>query len=118
MSQDKREKGLDIIGKLWGEELAKNPPPFPEPLNEYSIEHLFGTVWANDDMSLPDRSLATCTMLIALNRQEEMKVHFVAAKNLGVERGKLIAIIAQAAHYAGWPNAVTAGRIIAEVWPE
>ena len=57
-------------------------------------------------------------MLFALNRPEEMQLHFRGAKNVGVEREKLVGIIAHGAHYAGWPNAMAALRVLNEVWPE
>ncbi|MED5359615.1 MAG: carboxymuconolactone decarboxylase family protein, partial [Pseudomonadota bacterium] len=41
-----------------------------------------------------------------------------AAKELGVPRVKLEAMIIHAAHYAGWPVAASAFRTLAEVWPE
>ena len=57
-----------------------------------------------DDLTLQERSLATCTMLFALNRPEEMRIHFTGAKNIGVERSKLVGVIAHGARWGG--NAV------------
>ena len=117
MSDDRREKGQAMIAKLFGPPSGRGNPQ-PEPLASYTVEHLFGDVWQKDHLTLPERSLATCTMLIALNRPEEMKVHFTGAKNVGVDRTKLVGVIAHAAHYAGWPNSMAALRALNEVWPE
>ena len=117
MSDDRREKGLATMARLFGPPSGGGTAQ-PEPLGRYTVEHLFGDVWQQDDLTLQERSLATCTMLIALNRPEEMKVHFRGAKNIGVDRGKLVGVIAHAAHYAGWPNSMAALRVINEVWPE
>jgi 4-carboxymuconolactone decarboxylase len=115
--EEKRAKGLATIQQLFGPPSGEGPPQ-PMPLQRYTIEHLFGDVWQQDDLTLPERSLATCTILIALNRPEEMRVHFAGAKNVGVERAKLAGVIAHAAHYAGWPNAMAALRALNDVWPE
>ena len=117
MSEESRKKGMETIGKLFG------APPSdgldqPQPLERYTVEHLFGDVWQQDDLTLQERSLATCTMLFALNRPEEMRIHFAGAKNVGVDRTKLLGVIAHGAHYAGWPNAMAALRVLNQVWPE
>ncbi|MCH9673550.1 MAG: carboxymuconolactone decarboxylase family protein, partial [Gammaproteobacteria bacterium] len=75
-------------------------------------------VWQGEELSTQERSLITCSMLVALNREAEQRIHFRAAKNLGLEREKIEGMITHAAHYAGWPVAASAFRVLAEVWPE
>ena len=118
--QEKREKGIAFFKKLT--EGAANPPSLskgamPEKFTNYTLEHLFGDVWQGEELSLGQRSMITCTILVALNREAEQRIHFPGAKNLGVEREQLEAMITHAAHYAGWPVAASAYRVLAEVWP-
>ena len=113
---DKREKGTDLLSNLF--EGAPTGGRLPKALMDYTLEHLFGDVWQQDDLTLQERSLTTCTILIALGREAEQRLHFVGAKNLGVPREKLEAVITHAAHYAGWPVAVSASRVLTEVWPD
>lgn len=118
--QEKREKGIAFFKKLT--EGAANPPSLsqganPEKFVNYTLEHLFGDVWQGDELSLEQRSMITCTILVALNREAEQRIHFPGAKNLGVKREQLEAMITHAAHYAGWPVAASAYRVLAEVWP-
>ena len=118
--QEKREKGIAFFKKLT--EDAANPPSLskgamPEKFVNYTLEHLFGDVWQGDELSLEQRSMITCTILVALNREAEQRIHFPGAKNLGVKREQLEAMITHAAHYAGWPVAASAYRVLAEVWP-
>lgn len=115
--ETKRQKGIELIGKLFGPPTGGGATQ-PDPFRRYTVEHLFGDVWQQDDLELKERSLATCTLLIALNRHEEQKLHFTGAKNIGVDRSKLVGVITHAAHYAGWPSAVGALRVLNEVWPE
>ena len=113
---DKREKGMAMVGKLL-EGTGAGGIPLPEKFSSYTIEHLFGDLWQGDDLALADRSFATCVTLIALNRESEQKLHFVGARNVGIPREKLEAAITHVAHYAGWPVAMTAFRVLNEVWP-
>lgn len=59
----------------------------------------------------------TSAMLIALNREAEQRLHFVAARNLGIGRKQLEALITHEAYSAGWPCAVGSARVLNEVWP-
>ena len=49
---------------------------------------------------------------------EPSRLHFRGARNLGIERSKIEAMITHVAHYAGWPVAVSALRVLGEVWDE
>lgn len=115
-SAEKQAKGMQLIGKLLAGTGAGGTP-LPEKFTKYTVEHLFGTVWQGDELSLQDRSFITCVTLIALNREAEMRLHFVGAKNVGVPRAKLEAAITHIVHYAGWPVGMTALKVLDEVWP-
>ncbi len=119
-NEEKRNKGIAFFKKL----VAGQDGPasavraaVPEKFTNYTMEHLFGDVWQGEELSLEQRSLITCTILVALNREAEQRIHFPGARNLGVERETLEAMIVHAAHYAGWPCAASAFRVLSEVWP-
>ena len=109
--------GIDLIRRLF-EGVDTDAVAMPEKLREYTLRHVFGDVWQQEGMTLEQRSLVTCTLLVALNREAEQRLHFQAARNLGIPRETLAAMITHAAHYAGWPSAVGASQVLAEVWPE
>tara|TARA_Y100001934_G_C11935635_1_gene577820 strand:+ start:273 stop:641 length:369 start_codon:yes stop_codon:yes gene_type:complete len=113
---DRREKGKALARRI----LKDGPPPFrvPKKFQKYTLENVFGDLWQDEDLELWERSLVTCTILVALNREGEQRIHLKAAKELGVPRRKLEAMIIHAAHYAGWPVAASAFRNLDEVWPE
>lgn len=113
---DKQAKGMQLIGKLLAGTGAGGMP-LPEKFTKYTVEHLFGDVWQGEELSLQERSFITCVTLIALNREAEMRLHFVGAKNVGVPREKLEAAITHIVHYAGWPVGMTALKVLNEVWP-
>ncbi|MBQ0721104.1 MAG: carboxymuconolactone decarboxylase family protein [Gammaproteobacteria bacterium] len=119
-NEKKREKGIEFFNKLVAGQdkpISLTKGAMPEKFVDYTLEHLFGDVWQGEELSLQQRSLITCTILVALNREAEQRIHFPGAKNLGLEREQLEAMITHAAHYAGWPVAASAFRVLAEVWP-
>ena len=116
MDNTKRERGTALVQRLF-EGAKGGGGRMPAALADYTSEHLFGDVWQQEDLTLEERSLITCTILVALYRENEQHVHFVGAKNLGIPRAKIEAMITHAAHYAGWPCAATASKVLNEVWP-
>lgn len=120
MTESKRDKGKALLRQIMANAPAGAGPAgrMPTKFVDYNLEHLFGDLWQGDDLALTERSLVTCTILVSLNREAEQRIHFNAARNLGVEREKLEGMIIHAAHYAGWPCAASAFRVLNEVWPE
>jgi 4-carboxymuconolactone decarboxylase len=107
---------MALVGRLLGADAGRTTPMSDE-FRRFTIEHLFGDVWQGEGLALEERSLVTCTVLVALAREHEQRLHFRGAKNLGIPRRKIEAMITHVAHYAGWPVAVTAFRVLDEVWP-
>ncbi len=115
--EERREKGVKFIRELFAG-IDTAGLPMPDKLRDYTLRHVFGDLWQQEGLSLKERSLVTCSILVALNHTEEQRLHFQAARNLGIPRTAITAMITHAAHYAGWPNAVGASRILSEVWAE
>jgi 4-carboxymuconolactone decarboxylase len=115
-SNERLQKGIALVGRLLGND-AGRAVPMSDEFRRFTIEHLFGDVWQGEGLALEERSLLTCTVLVALAREPEQRLHFRGAKNLGIPREKIEAMIAHVAHYAGWPVAVGAFRVLEEVWP-
>jgi 4-carboxymuconolactone decarboxylase len=113
--KSKAEKGMEIVGKLFGTGGGGGGVKIPPEFNRVSIEHLFGDIWNQPGLSLEERSLVTCTVLVATGREAEQRIHFRGARNLGIPREKLEAMITHVAHYAGWPLGVGAHRVLDEV---
>lgn len=118
MGDVERERGQQLLADLMGTRSGgdEDVVPWPAEFSRYSIEHLFGDVWQGPDLALPERSMITCSVLVALGRDEEQRTHFRIARNLGISRTKLEAMITHVAHYAGWPVASSALRILDDVW--
>jgi len=68
---------------------------------------LFGDVWKRPPLSQRDKSLITVTVLVALNRIEQVEFHLKKAFENGLTKEELVAAITHIAFYAGWPTAAS-----------
>ena len=110
-----RKKGLEILKKM---DLLKNDEtPVSKDLLKQIIDMLYGTIWSRtEQLSLQERSMITLTVLVALNRENELKSHLRGAKNLGITKEKIEEMILHVAHYSGFPTAVSASQLLNKVW--
>jgi len=79
---------------------------------------LFGDVWERPGLSKRDRSLITVAALVALYRPEQLKGHTERALANGVTREEISELITHLAFYAGWPSAMSAARVVKQVFEE
>jgi 4-carboxymuconolactone decarboxylase len=112
-----KELGEALVARLFA---GLNQPAahLPDDLKRYTFEHLFGDVWQGSELELSERSIITCAVLVALGKDHEQRYHFRGARNLGISKPKIEAMITHIAHYAGWPAAFGAIRTLNEVWTE
>ena len=90
---------------------------FAPEFAHFNDDILFGENWNNEDIDLKTRSLITVTALIAQGMTDSsLKFHILNAKNYGVSRKEMAAVITHVAFYAGWPKAWAAFRLAKEVY--
>ncbi len=87
-------------------------------LIELSETVLYGDVWERPGLSKRDRSLITVAALTAMYRTDQLPGHIERALANGVTREEVGELITHMAFYAGWPAAMTAGRIAKKVFDE
>src|SRR5881296_1223705 len=85
-------------------------------LAEISDQVIYGDVWERPGLSKRDRSLITVATLLALGRSDQLPGHLERALGNGVTRDEIGEVITHLAFYAGWPAAMTAGRIARKVF--
>lgn len=101
----KQTAGRDALGE------------FAPEFAHFNDDILFGENWNNEDIDLKTRSLITVTALIAQGMTDSsLKFHILNAKNYGVSRKEMAAVITHVAFYAGWPKAWAAFRLAKEVY--
>ena len=85
-------------------------------LIEMTEKVVYGDVWERPGLSKRDRSLATVSALVAMNRPDQLRSHLALARENGLTEEELIEAITHLALYAGWPSAVTAVYVAKEVF--
>lgn len=119
---DERERyrsGLEVRRQVLGDAhvdraLARRTG-FDEEFQELLTRHAWGEIWTRPGLPRATRSLVTVAMLIALGRDEELRLHLGAARRNGVSREELREVLLQAAVYCGLPAANSAFRLAADV---
>ncbi|GLR26429.1 MULTISPECIES: carboxymuconolactone decarboxylase family protein [Limnobacter] len=114
MSESKKPANYDagkamrskVLGADYVSRSVSNPDDFAAPLQDVVTSHAWGTVWTREGLPPKLRSLATVSMLIALNRPNELKLHMRGALNNGITPDELRELIIHASVYCGFPAAM------------
>ena len=113
------DKGLAtrkaVLGADYVEAALQKSTDFTRPLQDLVTRHAWGNTWQRDGLDLKTRSIVTVSMLVALGKMHELKLHVRGALNNGVTREELQEIFLHASVYCGFPAAVDAFRNAAEV---
>ncbi|SRR6267378_423952 len=91
---------------------------FNRDFQNFITRNAWGDIWSRPGLPRATRSLLTLAMLVALNRDEEFRLHLRAAFKNGVTRDQLKEVLLQSAIYCGVPAANSAFRSAAEVFDE
>ncbi|MBI2492332.1 MAG: carboxymuconolactone decarboxylase family protein [Candidatus Rokubacteria bacterium] len=92
--------------------------PVAPKLIELTEQVVYGDVWERPGLSKRDRSLITVAALTAMYRSDQLAGHLERALAHGVTREEIGELITHLAFYAGWPAAMTAGRVARKVFDE
>ena len=104
-----------VLGNEYVQAALDKATPFTAPLQEMVTRHAWGNTWQRQGIDLRTRSMITVSMLVALGRMHELKVHVRGALNNGVTPEELQEIFLHASVYCGYPATVDAFRSASEV---
>ena len=80
---------------------------------------LFGEVWNEEAIDLKTKCIVTVVSLMASGiTDSSLKYHLMNAKNNGVTKAEIAAIITHATLYCGWPKGWAVFRLAKEIWTE
>jgi 4-carboxymuconolactone decarboxylase len=88
---------------------------FTPELSALVEDPLFAKVWERPGLSKRDRSLITVAALVVLYRPEQLRAHLRRARDNGVTKEELSEAITHLAFYGGFPAAISASSIAAEI---
>lgn len=116
---DKFRAGLEVrravVGDSYVEKSLAAADDVSAPLQKLITEWCWGEVWTRSPLDRRSRSILNLGMLMALNRQNELRLHILGAINNGVTREELVEIILQGAVYCGVPASLDAMKALQSV---
>ncbi len=116
------EEGLKVRRAVLGDahvdrSLARQND-FTAEFQDMITRHAWGEIWTRPALDRKTRSCMTLSMMIALNRADEFKLHVRGALNNGLSRDEIKEVILQAAIYCGVPAANAAMHLAQEIFAE
>jgi 4-carboxymuconolactone decarboxylase len=110
--EERHERGMEIrrsvLGDAHVDRSLANLNEFNRDFQALITRYAWGEIWARPGLPRHTRSLLTLAMMVALNREEEFKMHVRAAFNNGVSRAEIEEVLLQSAIYCGLPAANSA----------
>ena len=120
--RERYEAGLKVRREVLGDAhvdaaLAKRNE-FTREFQDLLTRYAWGEICSRPGLPRQTRSLLTIVMLVALNREEELRMHLRAALKNGVSQAEVREALLQSAIYCGVPAANSAFRVAQEVFGE
>jgi 4-carboxymuconolactone decarboxylase len=120
--RERFESGMKIRREVLGDAhvdsaIAKRNA-FTEEFQNLITRYAWGEIWTRPALPRQTRSLITVAMLVALNREEELRLHLRAALRNGATQEEIRETLLQSAIYCGVPAANSAFRIAQEIFSE
>ena len=95
----------DVLGDAHVERAIARTTEFTADFQDLITRVAWGEIWTRPGLDQVTRRLLTMAMLIALNREEEFRMHVRAALAHGMDAAMLKEMILQSALYCGIPAA-------------
>ena len=108
----------EVVGDVYVDRLMSKASDFARPMQQLVIEYCWGEVWTRPGLGRRERSIINLSMLTALNRLDELRLHVRGAINNGLTRDEISEIFLQTAVYCGVPAGIDSFKIAEEVFKE
>jgi len=107
MSKIVQTAGKDALGE------------FAPEFAHFNDDILFGENWNNGDIDLKTRCIITVVALMSSGiTDSSLNYHLQNAKNNGVTKKEIAAVITHTAFYVGWPKAWSVFNMAKEIWKD
>ncbi len=122
MNEELYQRGLktrrEVLGADYVDAAIAGADDFSRALQEHITQYAWGDVWNRPGLDRRTRSLINLSMLTALNRPHELRIHLRGALRNGVTRDEIREVLLQTAIYCGVPAAMDSFRTAREVFKE
>ncbi|WP_455424568.1 4-carboxymuconolactone decarboxylase [Dryocola sp. LX212] len=120
--EDRYQQGMEVRRAVLGDAHVDRTLTQITPLNDefqnFITRYAWGDIWTRPGLERHTRSMITIAMLIALNREAELKMHLRAAFNNGVTKDEIKELIMHSALYCGLPAANATLHLAQQVFDE
>ncbi len=106
--EDRRAAGMAKMQEVYG--FTVDPADVEGPYTDVTVDHLFGSIWTREALSLRDRRLLTMGVLAAQGMSDLMEIQFDSAlkrDELSIEQVR--EVVLHLTHYIGWPLSTGVG---------
>lgn len=115
-------KGLknrrEVLGAEHVQKSLDSATDFTADMQKLVTEWCWGELWSRPGLDRRTRSIINLSMLSALNRPHEIRLHVRGALNNGLTQEEIKEIFLQVAIYCGVPAALDGMKVAAEVLAE
>lgn len=109
---------MEVLGAEHVQKSLDSATDFSAPLQKLVTEWCWGELWSRPGLDRRTRSIINLSMLSALNRPHEVRLHVRGAINNGLTQEDIMEILLQVAVYCGVPAALDSAKVAAEVFAE
>jgi 4-carboxymuconolactone decarboxylase len=107
-----------VLGDAHVDKAEAKKDAFSEPFQDLITRYAWGEIWSRPGLARRERSLIVLATMVALNREEEFKMHVRAALKNQVTREEIQEVLLQCAIYCGVPAANAAFHSAQQVFAE
>jgi 4-carboxymuconolactone decarboxylase len=107
-----------VLGDEHVDKAQASADEFSAEFQDLITRYAWGEIWTRPGLPRPTRSLLVIAMLVALNRNEELRLHLRASLNNGVTREEIKEVLLQCAIYCGVPAANSAFHLAQTLFEE
>jgi 4-carboxymuconolactone decarboxylase len=116
------QRGIEVMNRLWGKNVTEQLRSIWKKANpdmeRYITAFAVGEVWSRPVLDLKTRSLLCLAAAVALEREDQVRLHTQGALHSGATPAEVTETIIHLMIYAGFPAAwqamVIASKVIAE----
>lgn len=114
-----REKGIEMFNTVYCGDLPAPPEPGASKFSDFMLETLFGTLWADETLSIRDRRLLLLGAIAAQGEENTFTIQARSALKRGeLSKAELETVVVFLTQYVGYPKGskmyMAANRVLAE----
>lgn len=119
---ERHRRGMEarrqVLGDAYVDKAQAKTTPFTQDFQDLITRYAWGEIWTRPGLDHVTRRLVTIGMLVALGREQELRLHIEAALESGVSPETLQEVLLQSAVYCGVPAANAAFHLAAQILAE